>query len=154
MNDEAASSDRFWETLTLDELSQSQWESLCDGCGRCCLQKLEDEDTGELYFTRIACRQLLQSTCQCKDYDHRFELVADCTNVRPLTDEKAGWLPPTCAYRLVAEGKPLFDWHPLISGNGQSVHDAGISVRHCAISEQDVAIEQYPAYIIEFSESN
>ncbi len=142
---------RFWEGTELDALSEAQWESLCDGCGRCCLQKLEDEDTGELFFTRIACRQLTLKSCRCKDYDNRFERVADCTNVRPLTEEKAGWLPPTCAYRLLAEGKPLHDWHPLLSGDPNSVHDAGISVRHLGVSERMVAIEQYPAYVIDFS---
>lgn len=144
--------ERFWESTALDELTDTQWEALCDGCGRCCLQKLEDEDTGDIHFTGIACRQLSLQQCRCKDYSNRFDLVADCTNVRPLTEQKVQWLPATCAYRLLAEKKPLFDWHPLVSGDPATVHTAGVSVREFAVSEDSVPLEEYPTYIIEFYE--
>jgi len=140
----------FWERLSLDELDDQQWESLCDGCGRCCLQKLEDEDSGTVYFTDIACRLLDCSTSRCQDYDRRFDQVPDCTQVRPLTEQKKQWLPTTCAYRLLAEGKPLRAWHPLVSGSAETVHTAGISIGRIATSEISIPLEHYEQHIIHF----
>ncbi len=140
----------FWETTPLDDMSDEQWESLCDGCGRCCLQKLEDIDTGDVYFTRIACRLLDHDTCRCHSYAERFGHVHDCTMVRPLTAEKKQWLPETCAYRLLADQQPLPEWHPLVSGTQASVHSAGVSVRHLAVSENDVPVSRYEEFVISF----
>ncbi|MBV8440210.1 MAG: YcgN family cysteine cluster protein, partial [Hyphomicrobiales bacterium] len=117
----------FWRTKTLDEMSASEWESLCDGCGRCCLVKLEDEDDGEIHFTDIGCKLLDAKTCRCLDYKSRHRRVPDCVKLTPQAVRSLSWLPVTCAYRLVAEGKDLFDWHPLVSGSADSVHEAGVS---------------------------
>jgi uncharacterized cysteine cluster protein YcgN (CxxCxxCC family) len=128
----------FWETTRLIDMDAAQWESLCDGCGKCCLHKLEDEDTGEVFVCNVACRLLDLETCQCRDYANRKQLVPDCTVLTLRHIEEFHWLPETCAYRLLAEGKPLFDWHPLISGDPQTVHSAGISVCGYVVSEEDV----------------
>ncbi len=125
----------FWEAKTLDAMSRSEWESLCDGCGRCCLVKLQDDDTEEVYYTMASCAQLDVKSCQCKNYAKRAELVHDCVELNPGNLPKMDWLPPTCAYRKVAEGKPLSWWHPLISGSRETVHEAGISVRGKIVSE-------------------
>ena len=128
---------RFWEEKALTELSAEQWESLCDGCGKCCVHKLEDEDNGEVFVCNVACRLLDVDTCQCRDYAHRKQIVPDCTVLTPQRIDEFHWLPQTCAYRLLAEGRPLFDWHPLISGDADSVHAAGISVGGRVISEEE-----------------
>ena len=145
-------SDKFWQTKTLDKMSQSEWESLCDGCGLCCLHKLEDEDTDEVYYTDVACEYLDLHQCRCKDYARRSTLVADCLSLKPENIEQFHWLPGTCAYRLVAEGKPLLAWHPLISGNADSVHSAGISVRGRAKAKADVPNDELEEYIIHWIE--
>ena len=119
----------FWKTKTLEEMSGPEWESLCDGCGKCCLSKLEDEDTGEIYFTSVGCRLFNAETCRCGDYPNRMALVPDCIGLTPQNVRTISWLPRTCAYRLVAKGRDLFSWHPLVSGNSESVHKAGISMR-------------------------
>jgi uncharacterized cysteine cluster protein YcgN (CxxCxxCC family) len=119
----------FWRTKRLDQMSQAEWESLCDGCGRCCLVKLEEEDTERIYFTDVGCRLLDVTTCRCRDYRHRTEKVDDCVRLTPDNVSELSWLPPTCAYRLVAEGRDLYWWHPLVSGDPETVHAAGISVR-------------------------
>ena len=144
----------FWESKSLDGMSDAEWESLCDGCGRCCLQKLEDSDSGEVYFTSIACRLLDCSTCRCTDYENRQSEVPDCTMVRPITAEKLNWLPPTCAYKRLAAGQPLPDWHPLITGDPQSVHDAGVSVKFWAVPESSVEVADYQDYLIDFEEAD
>ena len=142
------STERFWETKSLTELSEPEWESLCDGCARCCLHKLEDEDTGELHFTRLACRQLDIDHSRCRDYPRRFALVPDCLKLH--ADDKATlqWLPSSCAYRRVSEGRGLPAWHPLITGDPDSVHRAGRSVRGRAISEDWVPEEDWEDHII------
>lgn len=127
----------FWKTKTLGEMTRAEWESLCDGCGRCCLHKLRDEDTGEVAFTNVACRLLNIPSCRCADYENRRKWVPDCVKLTPAKLKKIDWLPPTCAYRLLAEGKELMWWHPLVSGDPGTVHKAGVSVRGRAIRERD-----------------
>jgi hypothetical protein len=136
----------FWQTKPLTELADHEWESLCDGCGRCCLHKLEDEDTEELLFTQVACRLLDIDTCRCTRYRKRSKLVPDCLSLRQGF-KQFHWLPSTCAYRLLYEGKPLPEWHPLVSGRAESVHEAGISVRGLAISE--LLVDDIEDYVLE-----
>jgi uncharacterized protein len=119
----------FWRTKRLAEMTALEWESLCDGCGRCCLVKLEDVDSGKIYFTDVGCRLLDAGTCRCGDYPHRAQKVDDCVQLTPAGLADIEWLPPTCGYRLLAEGKDLYWWHPLVSGDPETVHAAGISVR-------------------------
>jgi uncharacterized cysteine cluster protein YcgN (CxxCxxCC family) len=142
----------FWETKTLEQMDDTEWESLCDGCGRCCLQKLQDEDTDKVFFTRISCALLNTETCRCTHYQDRFNRVADCLSVRPLTEEKIAWLPDTCAYRLIGNGLPLKHWHPLISGTPDSVKAAGISVAGKCVSESCVPIDQYFHHVIDWDD--
>ena len=119
----------FWKSKTLEELSPTEWESLCDGCGQCCLHKLEDDDTAEIYFTSVACTLLDAGSCQCSDYENRKVKVPDCVFLTPEIVRSVDWLPETCAYRLIDEGQDLYWWHPLVSGDRNTVHEAGISVR-------------------------
>jgi uncharacterized cysteine cluster protein YcgN (CxxCxxCC family) len=128
--------DRFWE-LPLGALTRAEWEALCDGCGRCCLHKIEDADTGEIIDTNVACRLLDTSTARCCDYRNRKAFVPDCLRLTPAIVASVSWLPQTCAYRLRQEDKPLYDWHPLISGDPDSVRRAGISVVGRVVSEVD-----------------
>ena len=128
--------ERFWE-LPIESLNREEWEKLCDGCGKCCLHKLEDEETGELLPTNVACRLLDRSTCRCTNYKLRRVFVPDCVRLDAASLREIDWLPSTCAYRLRGEGKPLQDWHPLISGDPESVHKAGMSVRGWTISEDE-----------------
>jgi uncharacterized protein len=116
-------------------MTAGEWESLCDGCGKCCLNKIEFEDTGEIAFTNVACKLLDLHSCQCSNYANRKKFVPDCVKLSPKNIEGIAWMPSTCAYRLIAESKPLFDWHPLVSGDPETVHTAGISMRGRAISE-------------------
>lgn len=139
----------FWKTKTLDEMSASEWESLCDGCGRCCLLKLEDEDTNKVYLTRLACSLLDIGSCRCSDYANRFARMPDCIAIDPQKVREIEWLPRTCAYRLVEERKDLYWWHPLVSGSPETVHEAGISVRGFARSEAKVKPQSFHRYIIE-----
>jgi len=126
----------FWKTKRLEAMTAAEWESLCDGCGRCCLHKLRYEETNELAFTNVACRLLDLESCRCRDYPNRSRLVADCVQLDAGTVRQIDWLPPTCAYRRLAEGKDLAWWHPLVSGDPNTVHTAGISVRGRAVSER------------------
>ncbi|MBO6639407.1 MAG: YcgN family cysteine cluster protein [Roseitalea sp.] len=121
-------------------MTEREWESLCDGCGKCCMSKLIDEDTDEILYTTVACRLFDAASCRCADYENRQEKVADCVRLTPDNVGQIAWLPGTCAYRLVAEGRPLYDWHPLVSGDPMSVHGAGISVfGRVTAREQDMA---------------
>ena len=138
----------FWRTKRLDEMSAAEWESLCDGCGRCCLVKLEDADTGRYLFTDVACRLFDSASCRCADYARRFRRVKDCVKLTPQTAKSLGWLPGTCAYRLLAEGKPLAWWHPLVSGSAETVHEAGISMRGQTVPETAVKDKDLEDHII------
>ncbi len=140
----------FWKRLTLEEMSRKQWESLCDGCARCCLNKLEDWDTGEISWTDVACRLLDNSTCRCGDYANRSDRVPDCERLTPDKVRTLTWLPPTCAYRLVAEGRDLYWWHPLVSGDPDTVHYAGISVRGRTRSEADVPADRLEDHVVDW----
>ncbi|MEM1111112.1 MAG: YcgN family cysteine cluster protein [Pseudomonadota bacterium] len=138
----------WWNRLSLTELSPSQWEALCDGCARCCLHKLQDEDSAEIAWTRIRCRYLDEATCRCSDYARRSELVPECIQLSPESASDLDWLPPTCAYRLRARGETLPAWHPLVSGSPDTVHDAGISIRGRSLSEEFVHPDGYDEHII------
>jgi len=142
--------DRFWEKVPLKNLTPKEWEALCDGCGKCCLNKLEDPDTNEVAFTRVACRLLDNETCHCGQYDIRLQFVPECVQLNPQNISKvAYWMPLTCAYRLVYDGTPLYDWHPLISGSNETVHEAGESVRGWTVPEFEVPEEDWEDHIIE-----
>ncbi len=129
--------DQFWKRKSLAEMTANEWDSLCDGCGLCCMHKVEDEESGELFYTNLACRLLDTDTCRCTDYANRAKRVADCLVLTPDSTEAFEWLPATCAYRLLAHGDELPEWHPLLTGDPESVHEAGISVRGEAVSEND-----------------
>ncbi|MEM1273130.1 MAG: YcgN family cysteine cluster protein [Pseudomonadota bacterium] len=140
----------FWLRVPLSEMSAQEWEALCDGCGKCCLNKLEDEDTGEVALTRVACRMFDDETCQCANYARRREYVPECIVLTPKTmDDVAYFMPETCAYRRLHEGKSLFWWHPLISGDSESVHRANVSARGITVSELHVSEDDWEDYVIE-----
>jgi len=140
----------FWLHKSLLQMTDSEWESLCDGCGRCCLVKLEDEDSGEIYFTNIACRLFDDEHCKCRDYSHRTEQVPGCLVLRPLNESLLAALPPSCAYRRLAEGRGLAGWHPLLSGDSETVVQAGIAMRGQVISEEFIHPDQWQEHIISF----
>ncbi|MDX2236099.1 MAG: YcgN family cysteine cluster protein [Hyphomonadaceae bacterium] len=135
-------SDPYWKTTPLAAMSEAQWEGLCDGCGKCCLIGLEDEDTGEIYLTDVACKLFDDKSCRCSNYDQRREIVDDCVKLTPETIGQLTWLPKTCAYRLVHEGRDLFWWHPLVSGDPESVHAAKVSVRGKTRPERNQKVRQ------------
>ncbi|MCJ8323075.1 MAG: YcgN family cysteine cluster protein [Rhizobiales bacterium] len=138
----------FWKNTALKDLNDEQWESLCDGCGKCCLIKLEDEDSGEVVFTNMACKLLDVKTCKCSDYTNRAKFVPDCIKMTHENIGQYGWLPKTCAYRLIDEGKPLPDWHPLITGDPKTVVRAGASAMGRIVSEVGIDDEQAVNYIV------
>lgn len=138
----------FWKVLPLDRMNRDQWESLCDGCGRCCLQKFQDGKTGKVTYTWVACFLLDTRACRCTDYRRRTLRVPGCLELTPEQIPRLRWLPRSCAYRRLAEGKGLAAWHPLISGDPESVHRAGISVRDKAVSEVYVHPEDVDYYAI------
>ena len=127
----------FWRVKKLGEMSEPEWESLCDGCGRCCLVKLEDEDSGKIHYTSLGCKLLDTAACRCADYKNRAAIVKDCIKLTPETVASLQWLPPTCGYRLVREGRDLMWWHPLVSGSNETVHQAGVSVRGRVFASED-----------------
>ena len=141
---------KFWQHKSLAEMSKPEWESLCDNCGRCCLNKLEDEDSGEVFYTDVACKLLDLNDCRCSDYRNRVKRVPDCLVLGMEHPEYFIFLPDSCAYRRLHEGKSLPDWHPLISGTTDSVHQAGISVAGKCISEQHLHPDELEDRIIEF----
>jgi uncharacterized cysteine cluster protein YcgN (CxxCxxCC family) len=143
----------FWKEKTLDEMTDAEWESLCDGCARCCLVKLEDDDTGEVHYTSLVCDLLDTDRCRCTRYPERHQLVPDCIHFTPELAATLSWLPDTCAYRLLAEGLDLPAWHPLVSGRRESVHEAGISVRGRVIPVRMVDEDEQQDYVIDWVET-
>lgn len=141
----------FWKAKKLEDLSHAEWESLCDGCARCCLVKLEDADTGEFHYTDVSCHLLEEGTCHCTDYDNRTVRVPTCVKVTPERLPKiAEWMPATCAYRLLWEGDDLRWWHPLVSGDHETVHLAGISVRGRIFSETEIPEEILEDHVVDW----
>ncbi|KAA8983367.1 YcgN family cysteine cluster protein [Halospina sp. K52047b] len=140
----------FWERKQLEAMTADEWESLCDGCGRCCTHKLEDADTGDVYATQIACRLLDCESCLCSDYPNRLSEVPDCLQVTPSIARNSDWLPKSCAYRRIAEGRGLAWWHPLVSGSRATVHTAGISVQGHVLPEPIVDPEDYEEHIVDW----
>ena len=130
----------FWTDTKLADMTEAQWESLCDGCGKCCLIRLEDEDTGNIHTTDVHCKLFDSGSCRCSNYAERKAHVPDCVKLTPETLGELTWLPMTCAYRLVQEGQPLFDWHPLVTGDPDSAHKAGMSVRNQTVPEGKVKV--------------
>lgn len=134
----------FWKTTTLENMTKAQWEALCDGCGRCCLNKLRDDETDDILWTNVSCRLLDGYSCACSDYARRHRRISDCVSLTPALLRTVDWLPPTCAYRLVSDGYDLPDWHPLVSGDRETVHAVGISVRDRCVSERHAGmLENY-----------
>ena len=142
----------WWNLKSLDALSREEWESLCDGCAKCCLHKLEDADSGEVFYTKVRCRYLDEDNCRCSDYDNRSRIMPNCIQLSPGNLDELAWLPATCAYRLRFEGKSLPDWHPLVSGSADSVHKAGISIRGRAISDEYVHPDGFDEHIVTWVE--
>lgn len=139
----------FWKSKNLLAFSPAEWEALCDGCGKCCLVKLEDEDSGEIHYTDVACALLDSGQCRCTDYPNRAKRVSDCVTLTPENiDRVKGWMPASCAYRLLAEGKQLPAWHYLVCGDRDAVHWAGESVRARTVPEPDIAEADLPGHIV------
>jgi len=139
----------FWQNKELSEMNREEWESLCDGCGHCCLVKLEDEESEDVYVTNVSCRLLDLENCRCQDYEHRLEKVSMCLSLSADKMELMKWLPVHCAYRLLSEGKKLQPWHPLISGNAESVHKACVSVKSFAQSEDFIHVDQFCDHVMD-----
>jgi len=144
---------QFWKEKSITEMTAAEWESLCDGCARCCLHKLEDEDSEEVYYTAVVCRYLDQEACRCTEYPDRNKLVPECVHLTPIGALDYAWLPKSCAYRTVAEGRDLEWWHPLVSGSSETVHEAGISIRGKCISEIHVHPDSMEDQIITWVET-
>jgi uncharacterized cysteine cluster protein YcgN (CxxCxxCC family) len=142
-------SKKYWQNKGLEEMSRAEWEALCDGCGRCCLVKFEYEDSDRTDYTDVGCKLLDGDTCRCRDYKNRQKRVDDCVRLTPEAVRTLKWLPPTCAYRLLAEGKDLPEWHPLITGDPDTVHLAGISVRgRVSASEEDLTLDEIEKRVV------
>jgi uncharacterized cysteine cluster protein YcgN (CxxCxxCC family) len=143
---------QWWHDIPLEELDEAQWEALCDGCAKCCLHKFEDEDDGEIFYTKVRCRHLDEATCRCSDYPRRSVMVPNCIRLEAGTVGELDWLPSTCAYRLRARGERLLPWHPLVSGDPESVHRAGISIRGRSVSDEYVHPDGYDEHIVTWVE--
>ena len=141
-----------WWEQPIEALDRDQWEALCDGCAKCCLHKLEDEDTGEVFYTKVRCQYLNESTCRCGDYSRRSILVPNCIHLEQGSVGDLDWLPSTCAYRLRAANQPLPEWHYLVSGSRETVHSAGASIRGRAISDEYVHPDGYDEHIVTWVE--
>jgi len=139
--------DKFWEKKTLSQMTSVEWESLCDGCGKCCLNKIIDDETEELHFTNVACHLLHSKTCQCKKYEKRLKLVPDCVKISLDDIDQFHWLPASCAYRLLVEEKPLPEWHPLLTGSKSAMHTGGHSIRGKIVSETQINPDDLEDYI-------
>jgi uncharacterized cysteine cluster protein YcgN (CxxCxxCC family) len=142
----------WWHDKTLAELNADEWEALCDGCAKCCLHKLEDEDSGEVFYTRVRCRYLDEASCRCSDYPRRSVMVPNCIHLQADSVQDLDWLPSTCAYRLRAHGEQLPNWHPLVSGDAATVHRAGISIRGRAVSDEFVHPDGFDEHIVQWVE--
>ena len=140
----------FWQTKSLSEMTPEEWESLCDGCAKCCLLKLEDEDSGEIAYTRLHCRLLDENLCRCADYENRKSIVPDCVILTPKSVSELRWMPKSCAYRRLADGRGLPDWHHLISGDRDLVHTGGHSIMGQTVSEDTVLEEDQIDWIIDW----
>lgn len=141
---------RFWETVPLERMTRAEWEALCDGCGKCCMNKLEDEDTGEVALTNVACRLFDDATCRCSQYDIRHQFVPECIVLKPQNmDRNLYWMPETCAYKLLWQGRSLYPWHPLISGDPDTVHRAGVSMQGRTVPEFEIDDDDWEDHIIE-----
>jgi uncharacterized cysteine cluster protein YcgN (CxxCxxCC family) len=138
----------FWKNKSLQDMSLEEWEALCDGCGKCCLHKLENDADGLVYYTDVACRLLDTATCRCTDYAHRKQEVPDCLQLEPESLPELDWLPGSCAYRLLSEGKELPEWHPLVSGDSETVHLSGISVRGRCVPESEVDVDDLEDHVV------
>ncbi|MFT4518547.1 MAG: putative cysteine cluster protein YcgN (CxxCxxCC family) [Halioglobus sp.] len=142
----------WWHEKKLEDLNPVEWEALCDGCAKCCLHKLEDEDSGEIHYTKVRCRYLDEQSCSCSDYKNRSVLVPNCIDLKGADVAGLNWLPNTCAYRLRARGEQLPNWHPLVSGDPESVHEATVSIRGRAVSEEYVHPDGYDEHIVHWVE--
>jgi len=140
----------FWKTKKLSEMTPAEWESLCDGCGKCCLFKLEDEDDGKVYYTNIVCKLIDLKTCRCTRYDQRTELVPTCLELNSENVFQLTWMPKTCAYRLLAEGKDLYWWHHLVSGSFETVHKVGVSIRGKVEMEDTIPEEDWEDHVVDW----
>ncbi len=141
----------FWKAKSLSQLNQEEWETLCDGCGKCCLCKIEYEDSGEICYTSVSCRLFDSTSCSCRDYKNRADHVKDCAILSPRSTEDFEWLPQTCAYRLIHERKDLPSWHHLVSGSKNTIHEVGMSVADKTISEERIVPEDLENYIMDFT---
>ena len=138
---------KFWETKNLIDMNENEWESLCDKCGKCCVIKLEDFDTQEVHYTNVSCKLLCEKSASCKDYENRKSIVPDCIILSPDNLKNLKWMPETCAYKLLNEGKNLPYWHPLLSGNDKEIVNSGNSVKNRVTNENEIKIKDLPDYI-------
>jgi len=140
----------FWQLKTLEQMSTEEWESLCDGCGKCCLVKLEDYESGEIFHTNVTCELLNTESCRCMDYAGRHGIVDDCIQLDRENIESLGWLPSSCSYRLIAGGKPLPEWHHLVSGSRETLHTFGASLQGRVVSELHVHDDDIEDHIVQW----
>ena len=138
---------KFWETKNLIDMNENEWESLCDKCGKCCVIKLEDFDTQQVHYTNVSCKLLCEKSASCKDYENRKSIVPDCIILSPDNLKDLKWMPETCAYKLLNEGKNLPYWHPLLSGNDKDIVNSGNSVKNRVTNENKIKIKDLPDYI-------